>query len=196
MARRNDHSKEELKALIFETAKKIIKKKGYQALSARKLADEIGYTAGTIYSFYKNIDDLIMHINASSVDAIYDKLAKELNSCSSKKSIETIAKIYVDYSSKNQHLWELLFDYRYKKDFKLPKWYQEKVSRNFDIVAKAIKEDSNTKKDANKLARVLWAGLNGIIVLSSRDKLSTVNSDSVDSLIKVFVENFSRGIKS
>lgn len=197
MARRYDHSKEELKELIFTSAKKIVKKKGYSGLSARKLAEKIGYTPGTIYSFYKNLDDLVMHINASTIDEIYKLLQDEIAKCKKPdKEIQTIAKVYVDYSSKNHNLWELLFDYRYKKDFKIPKWYQEKVQRSFDLVAESINKYCTCSKECKKLARVLWAGLNGIIVLSSRNKLSTLDTGSMEALIESFCSNFLKGLKS
>lgn len=196
MARRNDHSKEELNKLIFTTAKKIVQKKGYGELSARKLADKIGYTAGTIYSFYKSLDDLIMHINASSIDEIYNLLSRELNSCKKEKQIQIITNVYMNYSLKNHNLWELLFDYRYKKDFQLAKWYQEKVQKTFDLVTKAISHYCLTEKKSKNLARVLWASLNGIIALASRNKLSTVDSDSLEGLSQDFVENFTKGLKS
>lgn len=44
MARRSDHSKEELKNLITQTAREIVQKDGFTALTARNLAQTIGYT--------------------------------------------------------------------------------------------------------------------------------------------------------
>jgi AcrR family transcriptional regulator len=62
MARRSEHTQEQIKELILTAAETIIVKQGVAALTVRKIAQEIGYTVGSIYMVFANMQDLMMHI--------------------------------------------------------------------------------------------------------------------------------------
>ena len=49
MARRSDHSRDEIREMALNAAKTIVEREGAAALSTRKIANEIGYTAGSLY---------------------------------------------------------------------------------------------------------------------------------------------------
>ena len=74
MARRSEHSLEELKALVLDAAETIVIDEGFSELKVRKIAMEIGYTVGSIYMVFANMADLIMHINARTLDALAAQL--------------------------------------------------------------------------------------------------------------------------
>ena len=56
---RHEQEKEQMKQLILEAAVKITDEVGYEKLSMRKIADEIGYTPTTIYLYYKDKEQII-----------------------------------------------------------------------------------------------------------------------------------------
>ena len=62
MARRSDHTREELRRLILQAARRIIRDKGVAALSARKVASDIGYTVGTIYQHFNGMDAILITV--------------------------------------------------------------------------------------------------------------------------------------
>ena len=74
MARRSEHSLEEIKAMVLDAAESIVIEDGFSALKARTIAREIGYTVGSIYMVFTNMADLMMHINARTLDAIAAQL--------------------------------------------------------------------------------------------------------------------------
>jgi len=51
MARRSEHSLQELKVMVLDAAEAIVIKEGFSELKVRKIAVEIGYTVGSIF-FY------------------------------------------------------------------------------------------------------------------------------------------------
>lgn len=195
MPRRGEHTKEELRELIFSSAKKIINKDGFQNLSARKLAAKIGYTPGTIYSFFKNIDELVMYINGDSLDMVYETLNSELKTTKDpKKALKIIANKYVDFSLEHNNFWSLVVSYQYKSLDKIPSWYEEKITRNFQLVEAYLKDFGKTQTEAKDLARVLWASLQGIVGLSLRGKLNTTKAKSAQELASIFINNFIAGL--
>ena len=59
---RYEQDKELMKQFILEAAVKITAEVGYEKLSMRKIADEIGYTPTTIYLYYKDKEQIIADI--------------------------------------------------------------------------------------------------------------------------------------
>ena len=74
MARRSEHSREQLTEMILNAAQQIVINDGFAGLSARKIATDIGYTVGTLYIVFDNLDDIILHINARTLDEMRQRL--------------------------------------------------------------------------------------------------------------------------
>ena len=80
MARRNDHTREELVALTLETVKEFLKDNSYHELSLRKIATMIGYVPSTLVNVFGNYNLLLLHAVAQTLD----ELAYEAKSVMSK----------------------------------------------------------------------------------------------------------------
>src|SRR5207253_2291494 len=50
MARRSDHTRAELEALILDEGHRLMAETGYARFSAREVAKRVGYSIGTIYN--------------------------------------------------------------------------------------------------------------------------------------------------
>lgn len=196
MARRSDHSKEELQKLIFDTANKLVEQEGLTGMSARKITSEIGYTPGTIYSFYENLNELTLHVNGKTLDLIYTKLEKSISKTKSTNSaIKAIAETYLSYAQKNINRFRALYEFNYTEsnNQSLPDWYQEKVERNFALIDAVLNKNHCGN---NEQAKVLWAGLHGIAILSLTGKLDTVKVKSSKKLVENFLSIYLKGIKN
>ena len=76
MARRSDHSREELYDMALEAARQIAEKEGLRGLKARRIARDIGYTIGTLYNLFEDLDDLIVHLNGRTLDDLYQAFVR------------------------------------------------------------------------------------------------------------------------
>ena len=61
--------------MILTTAQTIVETHGLEALTARNIAKEIGYSVGTLYNLFANLDDIIIHLNGRTLDRLYAALA-------------------------------------------------------------------------------------------------------------------------
>ncbi len=66
MARRADHTREELASMALKAARDIIVKSGAAAFSTREVAARMGYTVGTLYQLFRDAEDLIERVNAET----------------------------------------------------------------------------------------------------------------------------------
>ena len=74
MGRRSSHTPQQIRALILDAAQEIIEAQGLAGLSAREIARRIGYSPGTIYNLFANLDDVVLNVEARVLDALDRRL--------------------------------------------------------------------------------------------------------------------------
>jgi AcrR family transcriptional regulator len=194
MARRSEHSLEELKAMVLDAAETIVVEEGFSALKVRKIAVEIGYTVGSIYMVFANMADLVLHLKARTLDAIAIEL-EQVQECPAEQSIETLAMAYLSYASQNFNRWRMILDYRLPADAEIPGWYQKKLDSVFAPVEARFAElaPELAEDHSKRAARALWRGVHGICVLSLTGKQDKAGIKDVEEMIVLLVRNFMRG---
>src|SRR5215210_3429722 len=71
--------KEETRVNILDAAFKIVKEEGWQALSMRKIADEIEYTAPIIYEYFANKEAILAELNKKGYLQLKDEMEAAKN---------------------------------------------------------------------------------------------------------------------
>jgi AcrR family transcriptional regulator len=201
MARRSDHSRDELKELILNTSWSIVGSEGFDGLSARRIAKEIGYAPGTIYNLYQSMDDLILHVNARTLDILYTVLsAEECNDdkqCSA-ENMKTMARLYMEFAQTHRPYWLMLFRHQLPEARKSMGWYQDKIDLLFKplegVLTPFYSESDNRKKRVS--ARVLWASIHGLCFLQETGKIPVVSKgEEVPDMAGFLIDTFVRGIE-
>lgn len=194
MARRSEHSLEEIKAMVLKAAESIVIDEGFEALTMRKIAMEIGYTVGSIYMVFANMSDLILHLNARTLDDIAAEL-EQAPDCGSDQCVEELSKIYLRFASRNYNRWSMIFEHRLPQGIKVPDWYQEKVEHVFKRFEAQFARlaPGCPEAEKKKVARALWGGIHGISMLSLSGKLDIVGVDDVEESMILLVRNFISG---
>src|SRR3954466_4061125 len=97
MGRRSDHSRPELKEMRLWPAAELVTKRGLRKLSTRPIARAIGYSAGTLYQLFADLDDLIIHLNVRTLDGLYAALSEVDLSGEPEHTLEQLASRYIAY---------------------------------------------------------------------------------------------------
>lgn len=194
MARRSEHSQEEIKEMVLTAAENIVIEDGFSALTVRKIAMEIGYTVGSIYMVFANMADLVMHLNARTLDDIAAQL-EQVQEPSPEQCIEGLAKTYLYYASTQFNRWHLIFETHLPEGAQMPDWYQAKVDDLFSRVEARFAELAplRVEDEGKRAARALWGGIHGICVLSLNGALDRVGVHDVEESVVLLVRNFIRG---
>ena len=194
MARRNDHTREQLKEMALAAAAGILDRDGYGALSTRKVAAKIGYTVGSLYFIFRNLDDLILQLNARTLEEMHEAMRTATADCAAPRDcIATMAYTYIRFATENHARWSLLFEHR--TDEQLPPWYQERIVRIFASVEQVLRRigGRHGDKDTQLAARALWSGIHGVCVLGLMDKLDTAGAGFIKPVADSLVENYLTG---
>jgi|TARA_R110002124_G_scaffold30599_4_gene104959 AcrR family transcriptional regulator len=197
MARRKDHTREELKEMSVISARKIIAAQGLSNLNMRRIAGDIGYTVGTLYNVFEDMDDLMMHINAATLDSLYEALEKDVPQTekNAARALKKIAKTYIRFATENFNLWNVLTNYEQMTEEDRPDWYMEKTAQLFRMVEAHLAPVCKTAAKAERSAKILWASVHGICVLGLNGRLDITGADPVQSLTDTLIENYMKGLQ-
>lgn len=102
--------KEETRTSILEAAYEIVKEEGWQALSMRKIADKIEYTAPIIYEYFSNKEAILEELTRKG----YLYLAKEITEACNQhelpaEQLEAMWMAYWHFAFKKKELYQLMF---------------------------------------------------------------------------------------
>ena len=196
MARRNDHSREELRNMMLDSAIRIAGSEGFDALTARRLAREIGYAVGTIYNVFKTMDDLYLAVNGHTLDALYALMEKTLADNKGKQPVDqmkALAASYIKFTREQAPYWRMLFGHRLPPGHTLPDWYAGKVEKLFEPLGGVLAAlyGPQDKDRIRKATKVLWAAVHGMCVLQDTGKVDlTLDGGDIQELADFLVDSF------
>ncbi len=195
MGRRADHSREELLKMAVEAATKIVVKQGFRKLSTRRIAARMGYSAGTLYQLFHNLDDIILHVNAKTLNELV-KVCQDVDfAAGPAASLNDLANRYIDYTSQHRNLWNAVFEHSLPSGHAAPAWFIEKRDTLIGFGEQAIAPlfQPGEESDRHHEAHVLWAGLYGIASLSTAGKLPA--SESPQLMVQSLIRNYLAGLR-
>ena len=187
MARRSDHTPAELKALAVDKAIEIIDGSGVSGLSARRVTAAMGYTVGTLYHAFGDLDTFLLHVNARILDDWHDDLLAGMKR-SRKDPLFYLADSYLAFAQQYRDRWVMLFSDGGGAAHEMPAWYAEKVSRLFFLLENALRPHLQAGDDPAQTAKLLWASIHGICVLSLTGKLDATGANKPEKLMAMLLD--------
>jgi len=165
--------------MVLNAAENIIIEEGLAALTIRKIAMEMGYTVGSVYMVFTDRADLILHINARTLENI----ATHLQAISSSGDIEAWLNAYLQYARANTHRWRMIFTQHAENQI-MPDWYQVQLDAVFQQFSAYF---TYTSSEQNPQAvQALWQGIHGVCLLSPEAEIET----SALLLLKTFLRGW------
>jgi AcrR family transcriptional regulator len=167
--------KEETRTSILEAAYKIVKEEGWQALSMRKIADEIEYTAPIIYEYFSNKEAILAELNKKG----YLYLAKEMEEAKSKhehpaQQLEAMWMAYWNFAFKKKELYQLMFGVQMNCCLMQKSPEAEAPAK---LIINAIKQLSNGREmSEDEVCRryyTYWSVVHGLVSINLVDRGSS-----------------------
>ena len=192
MARRSDHSRDELRQMIIDEGHRQIAQVGFANFSARQLAKHIGYTVGTIYNVFGSLDNLMLAINGRTLDKWRHYLLLKLED-QRKDRLKLAVEAYFEFAIVNRNCWLTLLDFRLPEDQDVPETYAAKVEAIMEVVCNEVRRElpSGHADKAEAITRSLLATVHGhcfftlngtFEVLGERDPMKAVLDRVNDAL--------------
>lgn len=176
---------------ILKVASELADAEGLRGVGVRAIAAKLKISPGTLYNVIGDIDEIILHVNEQSLiglrDALRDAIVAEQDAMA---NVLAVAKAYVDFVRANPKRWSMLIEYSLATDKELPAWYHATLDQTIGIVDQLLRPMISGRKDRQRAAAILWASLEGIASLTASDKLSLVDDEDPQVLVRLLVSRF------
>ena len=172
-AKRRAKQKEELRRAILTAAQDLFLEHGYEGFSLRQVAEEVGYSATTIYLYFSDKDELLLHVSLEGFQTFGKMLRAGYESSEDpRERLEALGEQYFKFGLENPANYRLMFmqrtDIRMEE---LPEGY-ESIKDSFGFLFRTVHECVGAgylHGDPQTLANFIWSGIHGIVALALVD---------------------------
>ena len=200
MGRRGEHSRNELRAMALAAAAELVGRHGLAALSARKVAARVGYSPATLYQLFRNVDDLILQVNAVTLQRLSASVQRAGRpELPPPARLQAMAHAYLRFSRRHGPHWSALFEHRLAPRQALPAWYRQRINALFAPVEEVMVRlgPDRPQRQVRLAARALWSGVHGVCLLARDGKMGATGIGSaqaaVDALLGYFLDGYVHG---
>lgn len=197
MARTAKHSKQELRDMALAAARAVIAEEGSRNLNVRAVAARMGYSVGTMYNIFEGLEDLVAALNAETLDALYEALARAPVTGGPETDLHALLDRYLEFIAANRREWTMMFDERLPEAKAPPAWYLEKVAQVFTLLGRMLQPlfAPGEEAELTRAVRLLWIAMHGVWTLSADGKLFIVTQDPVEKVAHEMVDLFLAGLR-
>jgi AcrR family transcriptional regulator len=167
MPTRREKYREEQRAAILHAARAAFVRDGFESVSMRKLAAEVGYSHGSLYLHFKNKEELFDCL----VEESFAQLAQALQGLGDARRkrdpvrlLKRAARAYVDFGLNNPGAYEFAFILRRPGH---PRPWKPHLAYEYlrSLVGRCIDEGRFRVVDVDAASQALWAAVHGVTSL-------------------------------
>ncbi|HNQ91882.1 MAG TPA: TetR/AcrR family transcriptional regulator [Alphaproteobacteria bacterium] len=200
MARRKDHTREELGNLILDAAWRIVGEEGLSSLTARRIGTHIGYAPGSIYNVFPSMNVLMLHLNARTIDILFERLnVPPPKGEDFIMGMKKMASRYINFAQEYRPYWMALFSVDLGEERRAEVWYDDKIQNLFNPLEGLlqVKNQGGNAKNVSDDARILWSSVHGLVYLALTGKLPLKDgSRTLEGMIGRLIETYVSGLES
>jgi AcrR family transcriptional regulator len=188
--------KDNIQNLLIHTGRQIVKEKGADALTARKLSEASSCSVGAIYNQFSNMDNFILVQNYLTLDELSEKLQAVEKTDDPFTDMNNFLQAFVDFVLANNNLWFMLYNYHLTSNRTFSFYYLRKVASLIRIVNQYIEKIIPNMDTPERLlsAQVLWLSLLSISSFLTNNSLDGFSKVSKTTLCRIFLNTYLAGL--
>jgi len=190
-----DRKKSRRRALMLETARRIISDKGLISLKVRDVADAADCSIGSVYNEFGDFDGLILTINRETVQALFERLSA-VPDLDPRAQLHGLAAGYLDFASRHANLLRALFEHRMEDDRPFPQDILDLVMRTFALMYPPLFRllPAHDPGEVALIARLMFTAVHGIISLGLEERMVAVPPEQLRQQLAQFVDTHLAGL--
>ncbi len=201
IATRKQREKEEMRHLILEAAKKIFLTKGYEQASIRNIAEEIEYSPGTIYLYFKEKDEIFHALHQEGFKKLVEYMAPLQFVSDPFERLKAMGRVYMDFAMNNKDFYDLMFIMQAPMNFEKNDACWEMGDAALDHLKNVLRDCQSAGRFAGKdieyLSFMIWSSMHGMCALYCRERCNAYENidplDLVNNGFKLFIEMLEKG---
>ena len=178
---RKAKEKEELRALILQGAKKLFIENGIEQTTIRNIADEISYSVGTVYVYFKDKDSILHELHTLGFKQLGGEMRVLTSVAEPMERLAAIGRVYIRFAVDNPDMYDLMFNMKapmeFLKKMEEEEWNEGKATFNVlkTTVEQCIAQGYFTGHQLEPLSFTIWSTVHGMCSLHIRGRIKAVN---------------------
>ena len=186
---RKAREKEALKALILKGAKKLFLEKGIEQTTIRNIADEIDYSVGTVYVYFKDKNAILHDLHSIGFDELGGYFKDLFTLENPMERIRKMGFMYIKFALENPEMYDLMFNVKAPMEFleKSENENWDEGANTFNYLKKTIEECINKGHfkghNIEPLSFMIWSLVHGMCCLEIRQRTKGVKFTNPDTIL-------------
>lgn len=193
---RKAREKEALKSLILRAAKKLFVEKGIEQTTIRKIAQQIEYSVGTVYVYYKDKNDILHELHTQGFQQLGGEMKVLFKVADPMERLKALGRVYLQFALKNPDMYELMFTLKAPMDFldsvHKEEWNEGKET--FDVlistVNQCLQQGHFRGHQLEPLSFAIWSMVHGMASLYISQRVKGVNLKDPENILAKSYEEF------
>lgn len=196
ISERKAKEKEELKALILSAAKKLFVEQGIEYTTIRKIANEIEYSVGTVYVYYKDKNDILHDLHTQGFKQLGGEMRVLFNVSDPMERVKALGRVYLQFAIENPDMYDLMFNMKAPMDFldthNNQDWNEGKAT--FDVLKSSVNQCMEKGHfqghQLEPLSFAIWSVVHGMASLHISQRIKGVNMTEPETMLMKGYEEF------
>jgi AcrR family transcriptional regulator len=169
---RRERERAEREKLIVKAARELVETEGWEAVTTRRLAEQVEYSQPVLYSHFKGKDAIMA---AVAVEGFGD-LAANLRAAreAATDPLAAVSTAYLTFATHHPALYDAMFSHAVDLPFATPE-APPALHAGFNELLAAVHPHAN--EDPGLLAELFWAALHGLATLTRGGRLPPEQQD-------------------
>jgi AcrR family transcriptional regulator len=177
---------------VVEAATRLFAEEGYEGVTMRSLASELGCSPMTPYRYFRNKEALFAEIRTEAFRRFADRQAIAARAPRPRQALLQLGRAYVQFALDEPNSYRIMFELQRAPKRRYPD-LEAQQRRAFSYLYRAVKA-SRPGGDALTLAHFHWAQVHGIVSLHLAGKL--IMGRDLDVLCRAMFSSESSSMKT
>jgi len=200
-AERKAREKEALKMLILKGAKKLFLERGIEQTTIRNIADEIDYSVGTVYVYFKDKNAILHDLHSIGFQELGGYFIELFAIKDPMERLKKMGFTYLKFAMENSEMYDLMFIVKAPMEFIES---TEKAAWNegvdtFNALKRTVEECMNEGHfeghTLEALSFMIWSLVHGMCCLEIRQRTKGVKFSNPDTILSEGYNEYLKIIK-
>jgi len=193
IAERKQEEKQEMHKRILNSARKIFLEKGYEQTSMRNIANDINYSPGLIYFYFKDKSEIFHELHKEGFQLLLQQLKVLEKVGDPFERMKAMGRVFIEFAQHNKDYYNLMFIV--DEPTKTPqhsgfKIAQEAINELHTVVKECQQKGKFKGMDAEYFTFMTLSLLHGICALFCKDRTASFVNKTNEELMYHGYESF------
>ncbi|TNC24529.1 TetR/AcrR family transcriptional regulator [Amycolatopsis alkalitolerans] len=173
---RRERERAEREKLIVTAARELAEAEGWDAVTTRRLAEQVEYSQPVLYSHFKGKGAIVAAVAVEGFAELAGQMhAARAEAADAGAALEAVARAYLAFADRHPALYDAMFSQSVELPFATPH-APLALHAGFNELAEVV-QPQTTADDVGVLAETFWAALHGLVTLTRGGRLPREASD-------------------